>query len=106
VDVKASPEDSFGSLMLSNSDGTYFVRSMQHTNRNRDGYVDFEKVQNIDGVYIVNVVNNHASSPRGDDEKRLQTQITFEAGATWQFIRPPDTRPGGGRHACTPNTVC
>ncbi|KAG9326226.1 hypothetical protein KVV02_001110 [Mortierella alpina] len=104
VDVKASPEDSFGSLMLSNSDGTYFVRSMQHTNRNREGYVDFEKVQNIDGVYIVNTVSNHASSPRGDDEKRLQTQITFEAGATWQFIKPPDTRPGGGRHSCSPNT--
>ncbi|KAI7818042.1 hypothetical protein BC939DRAFT_464145 [Gamsiella multidivaricata] len=103
VDVKANPEDTFGSLMLSNSNGTYFVRSKQYTNRNRDDTVDFEKIQNIDGVYIVNIVDNHASYPR-DDEKRLRTQITFEAGASWQYIMPPETGADGRRHSCTPST--
>ncbi|KAF9114475.1 vacuolar protein sorting/targeting protein PEP1 [Mortierella sp. AM989] len=103
LDVKASPEDSYGSLMLSNSNGTYFVRSEQYTNRNLDDTVDFEKVQNIDGVYIVNIVDNHASAPR-EGEKRLRTQITFEAGASWQYIMPPNTGADGRQHSCTPNT--
>lgn len=88
--------------MLSNSKGTDFVRSQKYTNRNRDDTVDFEKVQNIDGVYIVNVVNNFEDYPR-DDEKQLRTQITFEAGATWQYIMPPETGPDGRRYPCTPN---
>ncbi|KAF8939541.1 hypothetical protein EDD21DRAFT_317887 [Dissophora ornata] len=102
VDVKESAGDTFGSLMLSNSNGTYFVRSKQYTNRNQDDAVDFEKIQNIDGVYIVNVVDNHASYPR-DNEKRLRTQITFEAGANWQYIMPPKTGADGRPYPCTPN---
>ncbi|KAI1311572.1 vacuolar protein sorting/targeting protein PEP1 [Mortierella claussenii] len=104
VDVKTSPEDSFGSLMLSNSNGTYFVRSKQYTNRNAEDTVDFEKVQNIDGVYIINVVDNYASQPRDEDEKKLRTQVTFEAGASWQYIMPPDTRANGRQNSCAPNT--
>ncbi|KAF8985678.1 vacuolar protein sorting/targeting protein PEP1 [Entomortierella lignicola] len=102
LDVKASIGDSFGSLMISNSNGTYFVRSEQHTNRNSDDVVDFEKVQNIDGVYIINVVDNYASGPR-ENEKKLRTKITFEAGASWHYIMPPETRADGRRNECTPN---
>ncbi|KAG0243406.1 vacuolar protein sorting/targeting protein PEP1 [Mortierella sp. GBA43] len=102
VDVKANAEDTFGNLMLSNSNGTYFVRAQKYTNRNKDDTVDFEKVQNIDGVYIVNVVHNYDSYPR-DDEKQLRTQITFEAGASWQYIMPPETGADGRRHPCNPN---
>ncbi|KAF9188563.1 vacuolar protein sorting/targeting protein PEP1 [Haplosporangium sp. Z 767] len=102
ADVKAAPEDTFGTLMLSNSNGTYFVRSKQYTNRNKDDTVDFEKIQNIDGVYIVNVVDNYDTSPRYD-EKKLRTQISFEAGASWQYIMAPSTGPDGRRHSCTPN---
>ncbi|KAG0309339.1 vacuolar protein sorting/targeting protein PEP1 [Dissophora globulifera] len=103
VDVKEGAGDTFGSLMLSNSNGTYFVRSKQFTNRNQDDTVDFEKIQNIDGVYIVNIVDNHESFPR-DREKKLRTQITFEAGSSWQYIMPPEKSASGRAHACTPNT--
>lgn len=91
--------------MTSNSNGTYFVRSRQYTNRNDKDTVDFEKVQNIDGVYIVNLVDNHDSAPRDPAEKRLRTQITFEAGASWQYIMPPETRGDGRGYSCTPNKV-
>ena len=90
--------------MISNSNGTYFVRSKQYTNRDQDDTVDFEKIQNIDGVYIINVVDNHDASPR-DDEKRLRTQISFEAGSSWQYIMPPETRVDGRSHGCLPNNV-
>lgn len=90
--------------MLSNSNGTYFVQSKQYTNRDTTDTVDFEKIQNIDGVYIINVVYNHDTSPR-DGEKRLRTQISFEAGSSWQYITPPETRVDGRSHGCLPNNV-
>jgi len=105
VDVQASPNDPYGALMTSNSNGTYFVRSRPYTNRNDRDTVDFEKVQNIDGVYIVNLLDNHESAPRGDAEKRLRTQITFDAGANWQYVMPPATKGDGRSQSCTPNTV-
>lgn len=107
VDVKANADDAYGNLMLSNSNGTYFVRAKQHTNRNRrEDLVDFEKVQNVDGVYIVNIVDNHDQNPQEEREKKLRTQISFEAGSSWQYLMPPATGVDGRRYSCTPNTVC
>ncbi|KAF9426712.1 vacuolar protein sorting/targeting protein PEP1, partial [Entomortierella beljakovae] len=102
LDVKASPMDTHGTLMVSNSNGSNFAQSIQYTNRNEGDTVDFEKIQNIDGVYLVNVVDNHEGSPRMD-EKKLRTRISFEAGSNWQYIMPPKTRPDGREHRCTPN---
>ncbi|KAF9211069.1 vacuolar protein sorting/targeting protein PEP1 [Podila verticillata] len=105
VDVKANADDAYGSLMLSNSNGTYFVRAKQYTNRNRrEDLVDFEKIQNVDGVYIVNIVDNHDQNPLEEREKKLRTQISFEAGSTWQYLMPPATGVDGRRFSCTPNT--
>ncbi|KAF9920031.1 vacuolar protein sorting/targeting protein PEP1 [Linnemannia zychae] len=102
IDVKENQGDSFGSLMISNSNGTYFVRSKQYTNRNPEDTVDFEKIQNIDGVYLINTVYNHDVSPR-EGEKKIRTQISFEAGADWQYIMPPETGVNGRSHPCLPN---
>ncbi|KAF9163085.1 vacuolar protein sorting/targeting protein PEP1 [Mortierella sp. AD010] len=103
LDVKAARGDTFGSLMISNSNGTYFALSEKHTHHTEYDVVDFEKIQNIDGVYIMNIVDNYASAPR-DNEKKLRTQISFEAGANWQYILPPNTRADGRQNQCTPNT--
>ncbi|KAG0328331.1 vacuolar protein sorting/targeting protein PEP1, partial [Podila humilis] len=105
IDVKQSAEDSYGSLMLSNSDGKNFVRSKQYTNRERrSDLVDFEKIQNIDGVYIVNIVDNHDQNPRDEKEKKLRTQISFEAGSSWQYLTPPESGVDGKKHPCKPNS--
>lgn len=40
VDVNSSPGSKMGTLFTSNSNGTYFVRSLEHTNRNKMGIVD------------------------------------------------------------------
>ncbi|KAG0252396.1 vacuolar protein sorting/targeting protein PEP1 [Actinomortierella ambigua] len=103
VDVKLSPDDSYGSLFFSNSNGTYFVESKKFTNRNKNDNVDFEKVQNIDGVYLINVVDNHDQNPRMEEEKKLRSQITFDAGATWQYLDPPARDVDGRDHDCRPN---
>ncbi|KAG0226451.1 vacuolar protein sorting/targeting protein PEP1 [Actinomortierella wolfii] len=103
IDVKLSPDDTYGSLFFSNSNGTYFVESKKYTNRNQNDNVDFEKVQNIDGVYLVNIVDNHDQNPRLEEEKKLRSQITFDAGATWQYLAPPDRDADGKEFDCRPN---
>lgn len=80
VDVNSSPSATSGTLFTSNSNGTYFVRSLEHTNRNKMGIVDFEALVNVEGVAIVNTVTNWEGVEAGE-EKALKTMITFDDGA-------------------------
>ena len=87
VDVMTTtPSSSMGSLFTSNSNGTYFTENIKHTNRNRMGLVDFEKVQGIQGIVLVNVVDNWERFERGSEGKKVQTKISFDDGRTFQFL--------------------
>src|SRR5271154_2482298 len=56
VDVLGSrPMNPMGHLFTSNSNGTYFTKNIDYTNRNIFGRVDFEKIANIQGIVLVNV---------------------------------------------------
>lgn len=88
VDVMTGkPVNPMGVLFTSNSNGTYFTRNIEHTNRNYEGNVDFEKIQGIQGIVLVNVVKNWEEvtrSPRVD--KKLQTKISFDDGRSFAPI--------------------
>jgi hypothetical protein len=86
IDVNSSPSAVAGTLFTSNSNGTYFVRSLEGTNRNKYGIVDFEKVYGVEGVAIVNTVGNVEAVEAGKEEKRLKTRITFDDGASLLFL--------------------
>jgi len=79
IDVNSSPTSSSGTLFTSNSNGTYFVRSLEGTNRNKMGIVDFEKVLGVEGVAVINTVSNMEGVEAGQ-EKELKTKITFDDG--------------------------
>lgn len=79
VDVNSDMGKGSGTLFTSNSNGTYFVRSLEHTNRNKAGIVDFEKLVSVEGVAIVNTVGNPEAVEAGQ-EKMLKTKITFDDG--------------------------
>ena len=85
VDVMTTrPINAMGVLFSSNSNGTYFTRNLEHTNRNYAGLVDFEKVFGIQGIMITNVVDNWEeveTSPLAP--KKLKSKITFDDGRTW-----------------------
>lgn len=71
-----------GTLFMSNSNGSYFTRSLSNTNRNDNGIVDFEKVQNIDGILLANIVTNYEevkSNPH-TAKKQIQSRISFDDG--------------------------
>lgn len=80
VDVNSSTGSKSGTLFTSNSNGTYFVRSLEHTNRNAVGIVDFEKIVGVEGVAVVNTVENDYAVANGE-EKVLRTRITSDDGA-------------------------
>lgn len=92
VDVMTTdPPSPMGVLFTSNSNGTYFTKNIGHTNRNKFGNVDFEKIQGVQGIFLVNTVENYkkieeqARLGRGSEEKKVQTKISFHDG---RYFRP------------------
>ena len=92
VDVLTDPNSNSGTLFTSNSEGTYFVRSLEHTNRNQNGIVDFEKLENVEGVAVANILANPQDfrSPTDPIDRRIQSRITYDDGARWSPIRAPE----------------
>ncbi|CAG8491123.1 2595_t:CDS:10, partial [Paraglomus occultum] len=90
---------SMGTLFRSNSHGNRFMYSLNHTNRNMEGLVDYEKVQGVEGIVLANIVANWEKVAAGGViAKQLQSQISFDDGATWRFISPP-------KDSCTDTTT-
>lgn len=89
VDVMTSkPTSAMGVLFTSNSNGTYFTKNIEHTNRNFHGFVDFEKIQNIQGIVMVNTVDNYDEVGKSwMADKKLKTSISFDDGRTWQAMK-------------------
>ncbi len=86
VDVlTTSPLNAMGVMFTSNSNGTYFTRNIEHTNRNYRGIVDFEKVSGIQGIVLVNVVDNwkNVENPRSTAAKKIKSKISFDDGRTF-----------------------
>ncbi|KAL2809869.1 hypothetical protein BJX63DRAFT_423528 [Aspergillus granulosus] len=83
VDVLTDPHGGVGVLFTSNSDGTYFERNIENTYRGPKGYVDFEKLASIQGIYLVNTVSNPASGAR----RKPVSNITFDDGKTFQALK-------------------
>ncbi|KAF1911591.1 vacuolar protein sorting/targeting protein 10 [Ampelomyces quisqualis] len=87
VDVMTSKYTTMGSLYTSNSNGTYFTKNVEHTNRNADGFVDFEKIANIQGVVLVNIVDNVKEVEKTGQHKKLKSRISFDDGRTFEELK-------------------
>jgi hypothetical protein len=92
VTVNGKEDQEYGSLLKSNSNGTSYVLSASEVNRNRNGFVDFEKMQGIEGVALINRVAN-AKDVDGGASKKLKTYITHNDGAAWALIPRPNDPP-------------
>lgn len=91
----------WGSILKSNSNGTYFVTSVDFVNRNSAGYVDFEKLMGLEGVAIINVVDNGKDVSSGGVEKRLKTKMTHNDGGQWSYLTPPKKDSEGKAYTCS-----
>jgi hypothetical protein len=70
----------WGSILKSNSNGTYFSLSADYVNRDAEGFVDFEKMIGLDGIALINVVSNPKDAAL-TGRKELRTKITHNDGA-------------------------
>lgn len=100
VDVLTDPAASSGTLFTSDSRGTNFVKSLEHTNRNMAGIVDFEKLESIEGVALANIIANPEEVDARKEEKKLKTKITFDDGGHWQFLKAPERDSDGKKVKC------
>ncbi|KAL1582427.1 hypothetical protein WHR41_08925 [Cladosporium halotolerans] len=89
VTVNNRLDQEYGSILKSNSNGTNYILAISEVNRNKLGYVDFEKMQGLEGVALVNVVAN-AKETDGGAVKKLKTMITHNDGAEWDYIQRPE----------------
>ncbi|KAI5284275.1 vacuolar protein sorting/targeting protein PEP1, partial [Ascosphaera atra] len=81
-----------GNIFTSNSNGTYFTRNVEHVNSNELGYVDFEKVSGIQGIMLVNTVENWADVEAGmGGEKKIVSQISYDDGRTFEPVKVKGT---------------
>lgn len=86
VDVLSNPGASYGSLYKSNSNGTFFVKTLDYTNRNAMGIIDFERMQGVEGIMLANIVANHGQAATGA-QKEIQTRMSFDDGSRWSPIK-------------------
>ena len=99
VTVNSMKDSEYGSIIKSNSNGTSYVMSLSGVNRNGAGYVDFEKMDILEGVMLANVVRNVKEADEGKS-KLLATVITHNDGAQWAPINPPAKDAEGNSYGC------
>lgn len=91
IDVMTShPSKPMGILFTSNSNGTYFTENIPYTNRNVKGHVDFEQINGIQGVYLVNVVGNGADVEKDGKPREVVSKITFDDGRSFEPLKAGD----------------
>lgn len=89
----------FGALLKANYNGTLLTTSINYVNRNKNAFVDFESVQSLEGLSIVNVVMNPDDVKNGAD-KKLVSKISHNDAATWLLLPPPTKDSNGNNINC------
>lgn len=96
----------YGALMKSNSNGTSFVTLERAVNRGTSGFVDFEKAEGLEGIILINTVQNAEEIASGEEtHKKLRSKISFNDGADWTYLNPPQTDSEGKPYACNSKTL-
>ena len=90
----------FGSILKSNSNGTSYVSALDNVNRNRVGYVDFDRIEGLEGTIISNIVVNAQDVSGGKSDKSLKTQISHNDGGEWSYLAPPSVDSKGKKYSC------
>lgn len=92
IDVMTTrPSNPMGVMFTSNSNGTFFTRNIEHTNRNMMGHVDFEKIAGIQGIFLVNKVANWEEVEKKFlADKKIVSEITHDDGRTFVDVQTHD----------------
>ncbi|KAI8050565.1 hypothetical protein BDF22DRAFT_695641 [Syncephalis plumigaleata] len=81
----------YGTLLSSNSNGTFYTVSLPYTSRSAvTGKVDYERVTGVEGIAL----HKDSSNPP------IKTKITFDDGGSWRAVKPPLTDEHGEPYGC------
>jgi hypothetical protein len=86
LDVSVADSDMVGSLFKSNQDGRFLSQSLAATHRDTQGRIDFDRVQDIDGILFANTYDNPTDPP---SSRRIRSVLSFDDGASWNYIKAP-----------------
>ncbi|CAH2352830.1 vacuolar protein sorting/targeting protein 10 [[Candida] railenensis] len=95
----------FGAILKSNSNGTSYVLSLDHVNRDRKGYVDYDRIDGLEGTIIANTVENANEVRTKKESKKLKTQISHNDGAEWSYLTPPTVDSKGKKYSCIGSSI-
>ncbi|KAJ6550404.1 vacuolar protein sorting/targeting protein 10 [Mycena vulgaris] len=98
------PDPYWGTIIKSNWNGTFFAISLRNANRDDRGFVDFEKIYELDGITLANVVANPDEAVL-TGTKVIQSRITHDDGGTWKPLTPPSMDSDGNKYKCE-STSC
>src|SRR6185436_14921647 len=79
VTTESHRQNEWGNILKSNSNGTYFSLSLPYVKRDDRGYVDFDKMQGIQGIALANIIKNPDEVNLGA-EKQVASKITYNDG--------------------------
>lgn len=85
-----------GVLLKSNFNGTSYVLSLDDVNRDKRGFVDYDRIDQIEGTIIVN-----SAFIDGSGSKTLKTQISHNDGGEWSYLVPPRLDANGNEYECS-----
>ncbi|KAF3938421.1 Sortilin [Dactylella cylindrospora] len=102
VTVNDARGQEYGAILKSNSNGTDYVMSLPNVNRDESGYVDFERMQGLEGVALANIVINVEAVNNGA-AKKYRSVITHNDGGQWSYIQAPQTDSEGHKFSCNVN---
>ncbi|EFR02203.1 vacuolar protein sorting/targeting protein PEP1 [Nannizzia gypsea CBS 118893] len=85
----SAQNNEFGSILKSNSNGTSYVMSLRDANRNKADYVDFEKIQVVEGVAMANIVANADEVRHKGQDKKFRSMISHNDASEWALMPPP-----------------
>ncbi|ORX80565.1 Oligoxyloglucan reducing end-specific cellobiohydrolase [Basidiobolus meristosporus CBS 931.73] len=107
IDVVTSSSAKFGNMFVSNSNGSFYTNSLEYTNRNDRGIVDYERVQGVEGIVLSNIVTNWKAVDRsqGYAEKAIQSKISFDNGGHWRYLKPPKSDSEGNSYRCSGDDI-
>lgn len=92
----------YGTIFKSNWDGSQFKKSLEAVNQNQKGFVDFEKIEGINGTIIANRISNYQELSRGAS-KMVETKISIDDGESWSYLAAPTLDSKSKKFKCSKN---
>lgn len=92
LDVTTYERRPMGVLFGSNSNGTSFTEKISHVNLNMRGMVELDRISGLEGVFVINIVENGVAVANKNDEKVVVTKVTFDNGRTSTNIAAGDSK--------------